>query len=62
MLSLPRFLITERNVSLTDGDLEFASLCINYLNLPGFRNQPDDTIRHLVREGYYAFMDYAVAH
>ncbi len=59
--SANRFLETEGYVDTNQGNLELASLCINYLNLPGLRNDPGDKTE-FVLTGYYAFMDYAVSY
>lgn len=46
---------------MSSGELSLANLCVDYLNMPGFRqNTPDLT--GLVLGGYYGFMDYAVAY
>jgi DNA-directed RNA polymerase subunit RPC12/RpoP len=52
-------LISEIHVKPIIGDLQLASLCVDYLNFPGFTDKPED-MDHLILDGYYAFMDYAV--
>ncbi|KAH6845783.1 hypothetical protein B0I37DRAFT_381087 [Chaetomium sp. MPI-CAGE-AT-0009] len=60
-LTAKLFLIAEKHVDPVQGGLQLASLCVDYLNLPGFRDQPGD-LPNLVLNGYYAFMDYAVSY
>jgi len=55
----PSFLISEKHVNPVLGDLQLATLCIDYLNFPGFTDDSEDMERPIL-EGYYAFMDYAV--
>jgi DNA-directed RNA polymerase subunit RPC12/RpoP len=54
-------LISEKHVCPVLGDLQLASLCVDYLNFPGFTDELEDMDR-LILEGYYAFMDYAVTY
>ncbi|KAK0701292.1 hypothetical protein B0H67DRAFT_558761 [Lasiosphaeris hirsuta] len=61
-LTAKLFLIGEKHVDPTDGDLELATLCVNYLNLPGFRDQNYVTTTAFILSGYYAFLDYAVSY
>lgn len=50
------------NIDVAVAHLSLASLTIDYLNMPGFRKDSSvDTIQSLVQDGFYAFMDYAVA-
>lgn len=41
--------------------MALANLCVDYLNMPGFRQGTSD-LTALVLGGYYGFMDYAAAH
>jgi len=51
-------LVKEKHVPIPTDEIKLATLCIDYLNLPGFCTQ---NIEELILEGYYAFMDYAIA-
>jgi uncharacterized Zn-finger protein len=51
-------LVEENYVTVPTQEIELSSLCIDYLNLPGFYAQ---NINELIFTGYYAFMDYAIA-
>ncbi|KAK3936465.1 hypothetical protein QBC46DRAFT_419250, partial [Diplogelasinospora grovesii] len=50
-----------KHVNPSRVEAKLASLCIDYLNLPGFRGNPGD-VADLVRRGYYGWMDYAVCY
>jgi hypothetical protein len=52
------FLVEEKYVTIPTQEIKLSSLCIDYLNLPGFYAQ---NIDELIFTGYYAFMDYAIA-
>ncbi|KAF4631381.1 hypothetical protein G7Y89_g6756 [Cudoniella acicularis] len=52
------FLVEEKYALIPTEEIKLASLCINYLNLPGFCEQ---NIDQWIFSGYYAFMDYAIA-
>ena len=44
-------------------ELHIAEFCLNYLNFRCFNaNLTDSDIRDFLREGYYSFEDYAIAH
>lgn len=50
------------NIDVAVAHLSLASLTIDYLNMPGFREDSSiGDIQTLVKTGFYAFMDYAVA-
>ncbi|KAK8053544.1 hypothetical protein PG996_012845 [Apiospora saccharicola] len=51
------FLVEERHLDMAHVEVYNAALCLDYLNLPGFRKTAD--IASSVKSGYYAFMDYA---
>jgi hypothetical protein len=51
-------LVEEKHVPIPTDEIKLATLCIDYLNLPGFWTQ---NVEELILEGYYAFMDYAIA-
>lgn len=45
-----------------DEELELLSLCLDYLRLPAFDQDLDqESAKKFVLDGYYAFMDYALA-
>ncbi|KAK8069381.1 zinc finger protein [Apiospora phragmitis] len=51
------FLVEEKHVDMARIEVSNAALCLDYLNMPGFRTA-NITI-NLVPSGYYAFMNYA---
>ena len=51
-------MVEEKHVPIATDEIKLATLCIDYLNLPGFCTQ---NVEQLILEGYYAFMDYAIA-
>jgi len=54
------FLTSEKHVDQPLGEIQLAHLCINYLNLPGFREGcSSEEVTSLVSRGDYAFVDYA---
>ncbi|KAK3316036.1 hypothetical protein B0H66DRAFT_560170, partial [Apodospora peruviana] len=61
-LTAKMFLVTEKHVDQPRAELELSSLCVNYLNFPGFKKHELQCTKDLVQSGYYAFMDYAVAY
>ncbi|VBB81748.1 Putative protein of unknown function [Podospora comata] len=51
----------EKHVNPARGDLQLASLCVNYLNFPIFNDELEPKEKHcLILNGSYAFMDYAI--
>src|SRR3569833_3444171 len=51
---------SEKHVDQPQGEIQLAHLCINYLNLPGFREGcSSEEVTSLVSRGDYAFVDYA---
>lgn len=50
-----------KHIDLSPGELALANLCVDYLNMSGFRRGTSD-LTALVLGGYYGFMDYAAAH
>ncbi|KAK4196326.1 hypothetical protein QBC40DRAFT_351857 [Triangularia verruculosa] len=62
-LTAKLFLISEKHVNPALADLQLASLCIKYLNFPGFTDVLGSLERdRFILEGFYAFMDYAVVY
>ncbi|KAK8015049.1 hypothetical protein PG990_008345 [Apiospora arundinis] len=55
-LTARSFLIEENYVELARVEVSNTTLCLDYLNMPGFRTAD---IASSVPSGYYAFMDYA---
>ncbi|KAI9662395.1 MAG: hypothetical protein M1821_008562 [Bathelium mastoideum] len=51
------FLVEEGHIDLAKEDIKMSLLCIDYLDLPAFLEDPGET---RVLAGEYAFMDYAV--
>ncbi|KAK8130903.1 hypothetical protein PG984_007341 [Apiospora sp. TS-2023a] len=51
------YLIEEQHVDMSRVEVSNTALCLDYLNMPGFRTASIDV--DLVPSGYYAFMDYA---
>lgn len=52
------FLVEEKHVIVPTWEIKLATLCIDYLNLPGFDEQ---NMHEHILSGYYGFMDYAIA-
>ncbi|KAK8084662.1 Ankyrin repeat-containing protein [Apiospora hydei] len=52
------FLIEEKHVDVARVEVSNTALCLDYLNMPGFRR--DSVAIDFIPSGYYAFMDYAV--
>ncbi|KAK8044966.1 hypothetical protein PG993_004990 [Apiospora rasikravindrae] len=57
-LTAKSFLVEEKHVDVARVEVSNTALCLDYLNMPGFRM--DNIAIDLVPSGYYAFMDYAV--
>ena len=56
-------MIKSGRVSIKSEELHIAEFCLNYLNFKCFdANLTDSDIRDFLREGYYSFEDYAIAH
>lgn len=57
------YLIESGIVNVCQEELKMASLCVGYLSLPGFWGLLSDfSIKELLNDGYYAFLDYAACH
>ena len=58
-----RYLIKTNRVSVNLEELHIANFCLNYLNFGCFdADLSDSDIRDFLRQGYYSFEDYAIAH
>ena len=56
-------MIESGRISIRSEELHIAEFCLNYLNFKCFdANLTDSHIRGFLREGYYSFEDYAIAH
>ncbi|KAI2626752.1 hypothetical protein GGR54DRAFT_483461 [Hypoxylon sp. NC1633] len=55
------FLVDSPQLDVSQANISLASLAIDYLNMAGFHSDLKDP-RHLILQGYYGFMDYAVAY
>ena len=57
------YLINTGRVSVNLEELHIANFCLNYLNFGCFdADLTDSEIRNFLRQGYYSFEDYAIAH
>ena len=60
---LARYLIKTSRVSVISDELHIANFCTSYLKFGCFdADLTDSEIRHFLRQGYYSFEDYAIAH
>ena len=56
-------MIKSGRISIRSEELHIAEFCVNYLNFRCFdASLTDSEIRDFLREGYYSFEDYAIAH
>ena len=60
---LARYLIKTARISVIPEHLHIAGFCLDYLNFGCFHpNLTKSEIRSFLRQGYYSFEDYAIAH
>lgn len=58
-----RYLIKTTRICVRSGDLHIAEFCLDYLNFGCFdAHLTDAEIRDFLRQRYYSFEDYAIAH
>ena len=58
-----RYLIKTTRICVRSGDLHIAEFCLHYLNFGCFdAHLTDAEIRNFLRQRYYSFEDYAIAH
>ena len=61
--TLARYLIQTSRISVLSEEMHIAGFCLHYLNFDCFdADLTESEIRDFLRQGYYSFEDYAIAH